>query len=79
MYYSTNKKGKRVRKKVWGTGDKEFGNLLDKERKQGSKHIVSRFYSIMRYPQSYTKDTSVLYRDSLSPIPRCLTSISYQD
>ena len=31
-------------RKEWGTGDKEFGNLLDKERKQGSKHIVSRFY-----------------------------------
>ncbi len=44
MYYSTNKKGKRIRKKEWETGKKEFGNLLDKERKQGSKHIVSRFY-----------------------------------
>ena len=30
-------------RKEWGTGEKEFGNLLGKERKQGSKHIVSRF------------------------------------
>ena len=48
-------------RKEWGTGDKEFGNLLDKERKQGSKHIVSRFYYEI---------PSVLYRDSLSPILR---------
>mgnify|MGYP007110404817 CR=1 FL=1 len=40
----TNKKDARRMRKEWGTGDKEFGNLLDKERKQGSKHIVSRFY-----------------------------------
>ena len=40
-------------RKEWGTGDKEFGNLLDKERKQGSKHIVSRFY--YEVPQSYTE------------------------
>ena len=57
----TNKKDARRMRKEWGTGDKEFGNLLDKERKQGSKHIVSRFYYEI---------PSVLYRDSLSPIPR---------
>ena len=49
-------------RKEWGTGDKEFGNLLDKERKQGSKHIVSRFYYEV---------PSVLYQGYLSPIPRC--------
>ena len=64
MYYSTNKKGKRIRKKEWETGKKEFGNLLDKERKQGSKHIVSRFYYEVPL---------VLYRGYLSPIPRYLT------
>ena len=39
-----DKKDVRRMRKEWGTGEKEFGNLLDKERKQGSKHIVSRFY-----------------------------------
>ena len=48
-------------RKEWGTGDKEFGNLLDKERKQGSKHIVSRFYYEI---------PPVLYQGYLSPIPR---------
>ena len=61
MYYSTNKKGKKIRRKEWVTGEKEFGNLLDKERKQGSKHIVSRFYYEV---------PSVLYQGYLSPIPR---------
>ena len=56
----TNKKDARRMRKEWGTGDKEFGNLLDKERKQGSKHIVSRFYEV----------PSVLYQGYLSPIPR---------
>ena len=48
-------------RKEWGTGKKEFGNLLDKERKQGSKHIVSRFYYEVPL---------VLYQGYLSPIPR---------
>ena len=60
----TDEKDARGVRKEWETGDKECGNLLDKERKQGSKHIVSRFYYEI---------PSVLYRDSLSPIPRYLT------
>lgn len=39
----TELKDARRMRKEWGTGEKEFGNLLDKERKQGSEHIVSRF------------------------------------
>lgn len=39
----TEVKDARRMRKEWGTGEKEFGNLLAKERKQGSKHIVSRF------------------------------------
>ena len=39
----TELKDARRMRKEWGTGEKEFGNLLDKKRKQGSKHIVSRF------------------------------------
>ena len=60
----TDKKDARRMGKKQETGEKEFGNLLDKERKQGSKHIVSRFYYEI---------PSVLYRGYLSPIPRYLT------
>jgi len=35
----TELKDVRRMRKEWGTGEKEFGNLLDKKRKQGSKHI----------------------------------------